>query len=270
MWEEKRILIWGKTYPEISSKYYETVCTGGVFENGDFIRLYPIPFRYLDDARFAKYQWIRARVKKSQEDPRKESYKIDPESIKIEESIPPDKFEWFNRSRPIFQNGYYSFNTVEQLFAENKANNTSMGFVRPTSIEKIYLSDRPQGDYDTFVRKMSENQDRRRQFEMFDEVSVAELKQLRYLSQRFKVHWKCQNPACKSHKMSILDWELYELVRKTGTDRAMQRLKETLDLAQHNVGFFLGNFKLHPNNFAIGSIWYPKKSNLAPNLRLFD
>jgi hypothetical protein len=31
-WE--RILIWGKTYPDLSSKYLETVCTAGVTELG--------------------------------------------------------------------------------------------------------------------------------------------------------------------------------------------------------------------------------------------
>jgi hypothetical protein len=208
--------------------------------------------------------------KKSQEDPRKESYKIDPESIQIEEAIPADKYGWFNRSVPVFKNSYYSFNSVEQLIAENRSKKTSMGFVKPASIERIYLEERPQEDYDTFIRKMSENQDRRRQVPLFDEVSVAELKSLRYLSQRFKIHWKCQDPGCKGHKMSVLDWELYELVRNVGTEKAMEKLKQTVNLEQHSVGFFLGNFKLHPNNFAIGGIWYPKKSHLAPNLRLFD
>ena len=37
--EEKKILIWGKTYPELSTKDLETVCTGGVTEDGRPIRL---------------------------------------------------------------------------------------------------------------------------------------------------------------------------------------------------------------------------------------
>src|SRR5262249_14937551 len=54
-WEKRRILIWGKTSPQLSSRYIETVCTGGVFEDGAPVRLYPIPFRYLDDQdRFKK------------------------------------------------------------------------------------------------------------------------------------------------------------------------------------------------------------------------
>lgn len=58
-YEEMRILIWGKTYPEMSSKYLETVCTGGVLEDGRPVRLYPIQYRYMDgDEKFSKYQWV--------------------------------------------------------------------------------------------------------------------------------------------------------------------------------------------------------------------
>ena len=41
------MLIIAKTYPELSAKYGETVCTAAVDETGNPLRLYPIPFRYL-------------------------------------------------------------------------------------------------------------------------------------------------------------------------------------------------------------------------------
>lgn len=270
-WVQRRILIWGKTYPEISSKYYETVCTGGVLTDGTFIRLYPIPFRYLSDVKiFSKYQWVKAKVKKSSDDPRPESYKIDPESIQAEENIPSDNFGWFNRSNIIFKNGYYLFNSVEHLLNENKSRRTSMGFVRPFKIDKIEIENRPAEDYDTFIRKINENKERLKQTELFNVPTITELKTLQYVSQRFKIHWRCSDPQCNGHKMSILDWEVYELVRNVGMDKAKKKLEEILNLEKYNTGFFLGNFRLHQNNFAIGSIWYPKKTHLAPNLRLFD
>jgi hypothetical protein len=43
-----KVLIFGKTYPELSTKYVETVCTGGLLESGQPIRLYPVPLRYLE------------------------------------------------------------------------------------------------------------------------------------------------------------------------------------------------------------------------------
>lgn len=88
-WVEKRILIWGKTYPELSIRYAETVCTGGTDEEGNLIRLYPIPFRYLaPESSFKKYQWITARICKADDDTRRESHKILPESIVTDGEVP--------------------------------------------------------------------------------------------------------------------------------------------------------------------------------------
>ena len=45
--EKKRVFITVKTYPNISDKYAELVCTAGILEDGTWIRLYPVPFRLL-------------------------------------------------------------------------------------------------------------------------------------------------------------------------------------------------------------------------------
>ena len=57
--EKKKILITVKTIPTESSEYEETVCTAGITEDKKWIRIYPVPFRKLDDSqRYKKYQWI--------------------------------------------------------------------------------------------------------------------------------------------------------------------------------------------------------------------
>ncbi len=45
----EKILITVKTYPTLSKKYAELVCTAGVNEAGDWRRIYPIPFRQLNN-----------------------------------------------------------------------------------------------------------------------------------------------------------------------------------------------------------------------------
>jgi len=37
-----------KTYPTLSKKYDELVCTAGILDNGSWARIYPLPFRKLD------------------------------------------------------------------------------------------------------------------------------------------------------------------------------------------------------------------------------
>ena len=71
----ERVLITVKTYPTLSRKYGETVCTAGVREDGSWIRIYPVPFRRLDDAeQYSKFDWIEAGFASSRSDPRPETH----------------------------------------------------------------------------------------------------------------------------------------------------------------------------------------------------
>src|SRR6266702_4402831 len=83
-WEEKTALIIGRASPEPSKKHIETVCTGGITEDGQVLRLYPIPLRYLDsDTRYRLWTWVKFEVQKNPADKRKESYKVREGSIRV-------------------------------------------------------------------------------------------------------------------------------------------------------------------------------------------
>jgi hypothetical protein len=268
-WREEKVMIWGKTYPELSTKYRETVCTGGVLENGNFIRLYPIPYRYLsEDTGFSKYQWIKAKIRKSDDDNRPESFKINPDTIELLDKVPSDKFGWFGRLQLISKNVNYHFDDVDKLKEANRKDGTSIGFIKPKEIISIYLDERPQDEYKAFQKKFEENEEKSKQIELFG-LDIGEVKKLQFISKRFMVEWKCNALDCTTHKMSILDWEAYELLRKIGETEALNRLQDILLSEDHNISFFLSNFKLHPTAFAISGLWYPKNTNLAPNLSLF-
>lgn len=68
-----------KTYPAVSTKYTETVCTGGVDRDGHFIRLYPIPFRFLEkEEQYDRWDIIRVNAYRDTKDPRPESWHFAP------------------------------------------------------------------------------------------------------------------------------------------------------------------------------------------------
>jgi len=77
---EERILVTVKTYPTLSRKYGETVCTAGVREDGSWVRLYPVPFRRLGEKEhYRKYDWLTCRVIRSTKDSRPETFHpVDP------------------------------------------------------------------------------------------------------------------------------------------------------------------------------------------------
>ena len=78
MSEKRRVFIVVKTYPTISRKYDELVCTAGILDEGSWVRIYPFPFRKLEyEQRYRKYQWITLPLSKNTSDIRPESYKVD-------------------------------------------------------------------------------------------------------------------------------------------------------------------------------------------------
>jgi hypothetical protein len=86
-WLTKRVLIAVRTYPAPAQKTIEASCTGGITDNGEWIRLFPVPYRLMDEEkRFRKWQWIEVDVLKAK-DGRPESYKINIEKITPGETL---------------------------------------------------------------------------------------------------------------------------------------------------------------------------------------
>ena len=114
------ILIFVKTYPELSKRYTETVCTGGVLaDTTQLVRLYPIRFRYLEgDKNFSKYQWIKAKISKAHSDPRPESYTIVESTIELGSIIPTDK-DWSERRKWLI-NDNNLFGSMKKLHEAQK------------------------------------------------------------------------------------------------------------------------------------------------------
>ncbi len=130
-----KILITVKTYPTLSSKYDELVCTAGLTEEGKWIRLYPIPFRKLDyEQRYQRYQWIEVDVERNESDFRPETYRaINYEKIVVGDKIEPDGDAWFERRSIVLKNVYTN---LGKLIAEakNKEICTSLAVFKPTRI----------------------------------------------------------------------------------------------------------------------------------------
>ena len=61
--KKERILITVRTYPMPIAKYMELVCTGGITDQQEWRRLYPVPLRYLEgDQRYRIWDVIDVEV----------------------------------------------------------------------------------------------------------------------------------------------------------------------------------------------------------------
>lgn len=100
----ERVLITVKTYPTLSKSHIELVCTAGLREDGSWIRIYPIPFRLLDQGhQFPKWTWVELPLVKRAKDKRPESFSpADRDDIAVLETL-STKNNWRERKRILFK-----------------------------------------------------------------------------------------------------------------------------------------------------------------------
>jgi hypothetical protein len=260
----ERVLIWGKTYPELSKRYAETVCTAGVRENGTPIRLYPVPLRYLgSDSQYRLYDWVDVPICKSHLDSRPESFKVDAAKIRCTGHIDPDSNGWSNRANYIFRDPTWQYESMREVRQAQATTKHSLGILTPGTIEGIDVKEKPANakqDYETQLAAIQ------RQGNFF----LEEYKELGYRPFDVKLRWTCATPcevcAKNPHDMLVLDWGLMELARKNNWSRdlARARLEELALSGKHDFKLFVGNMKNHPKSFVIIGLWYPKKVASAP------
>ncbi len=267
-WQRRRILIWGKTRPEVSQSYREIVCTGGVFEDTRrLVRIYPIPLRYLEDERvFKKYQWIEAEVARNLRDPRPESFKIRYDGIETGETIPTKSGNWDARAEWVMQPGNV-FQSVEVLQDQQSEDKTSLGLVRPAEVDDVRAVRVSEQEKQGFTKRYEQAVS---QMELpLDPDTGREIRPLRPPDYRFKIHFRCNDQRCKSHKFSVLDWEIDALYFRLRTRQersshmAAQSVRDKLReicSPEKDLHFFLGNLFSHPQNFTIVGLWYPKEN----------
>jgi hypothetical protein len=130
-----KVLIAVKTYPTLSAKYDELVCTAGFREDGTWIRVYPVPFRKLEYAsQYKKYDWIELELVKNTSDFRPESFRpksIDTE-IKVVGHVSPDN-NWRERKEIVLNNVYTNLEKLKKE-AKDKKIKTSLAVFKPTKV----------------------------------------------------------------------------------------------------------------------------------------
>ena len=241
---KERVLITVKTYPTLSRKYGELVCTAGVREDGSWVRLYPIPFRLLDyKDRYAKFDWIETNLAKSSSDPRAETFHpVDVNDIQHLGNLGTED-NWRER-RKILIEKCNIHTRLQPLIEAAHANTSSLAVFKPSKILDFTweADDREWDD-----SKIAEMRNRSDQGELFEGDSWRQtLKLIPKLP--FKFSYRFEDADDKESELRVLDWEAGQLFwncRKAadGDERiALNKVREKyIDQFQKtNLHFFLG------------------------------
>lgn len=163
--KKEKLLITVKTYPVLSTKYQETVCTAGLREDGSWVRLYPIPFRLLpEEQQFKKYEWIECVLYERKDDPRPESFS--PTNVHEIETVGhiDTRQNWLERRMKILDKARV-YRKFEPLIQEAKKNLTSLAIFKPTELLNFYA--KPAEMWST--EKIRKTQAVLREYDLFDD-----------------------------------------------------------------------------------------------------
>lgn len=253
--EKINVLITVMTYPHPSRGYQELVCTAGITEAGDWVRLYPIDYRYRPrEQQFRKYQWIEVEVelRGAKNDKRKESRKPRLESIQLRGERLSSKNGWQERRQII---DALPHTTVKELVNAYEVDKTSLGIVRPMRV------------LDMEIRRASEEwkPEWENQFKQMTLFGPPQ-KPLRKIPYTFHYVFECAD-SDKPHTAMCEDWELGTLflneAGRLGSDEAAaESVKEKflgeLCREDKDTRFFMGTFFPYNTWLVLGVFWPPK------------
>lgn len=241
---KERILITVKTYPTLSRKYGETVCTAGVREDGSWVRIYPVPFRRLDEKeQYSKFDWVECRLQRNTVDVRPETYRpVDQHELVPVSEVGTDQ-AWRER-REILLKKARVYDNLEELIVSAKANQISLAVFKPAQILD-FIVEKDEREWD--INKVRDMREASRQHELFEDNTWREtFKVIPKLPYKFS--YRFEDAAGKKSEQQILDWEIgalyWNCVRRANGDErtaiAKVRQKYMDEFLKKDLHFFLG------------------------------
>ena len=209
---KKKILITVKTYPALSTKYIELVCIAGIQKDGSWVRIYPLPFRRLDDYnKFSKYNWIEIELEENKSDKRPESYRpCNRDKIKILNKIETGKNRDWSERKEIVLNPSHIYYDMEKLIAKAKKNQLSLAIFKPRNIFDLII-EKADPVYDQ--EKLKKAKAALNQRNIFEEKNVDDY--FRIMPKLpYKFSYSFEDSNCKQRKLMITDWEIGQLYWK--------------------------------------------------------
>lgn len=250
-----KVLITVKTYPHPSRGHQELVCTAGLTESLEWVRLYPIDFRYRPKGqKFRKYQWIEVLLdpRPKSNDNRKESRRPVLDSIRILGEPLSKKKQWAERRAVIDRIPHHTVNQLKTLYTSEMV---SLGVVRPKRIIDLEIR-----EADPEWKPEWQN--------LFNQMTLfgPPQKPLRKIPYSFHYKFECED-SDKPHTAMCEDWELGTLFLKEsarlGSDEAAaesvkKRFLGELCRSDKDTRFFMGTFFPYNTWLVLGVFWPPR------------
>lgn len=236
----ERILITVRTYPNPSTQYRETVCTGGITDDGDWRRIYPVPLRALSPAQqFRIWDVISLKLEPGR-DGRAESRRPRLPTLSVDRHLDKwaSRYEWVRSDK--------RFGSPAEMVDAGR----SLGSVRVASVKDL-----------TAVKHSSE-WDAKRQAKLNQMMLYDESLPLEKIPYRFRLVWVDGDGG--EHDSLVIAWEMCQTWRNYRhsyeDEIAVMRDKfigDLFDVSRREVDFFMGNDSQHRDVFMVCGWFIP-------------
>lgn len=272
----RKVLITVKTYPTLSKKYDELVCTAGILDDGGWVRVYPLPFRKLDyENRYKKYQWMEVPLIKNESDPRPESYKITNISqVKLLGEPIGTKQEWAERKNIIFGNNSV-YSDLADLIEKANNNELSIAIFKPTEILDLVIE---ETEREWSSESLELLKAKASQLSLFQTEEELKREFLIVDKLPYKFSYRFLDCNGKESTLMIEDWEIgmlyWNCLKKTkgNEGEALELVKNKFinEFSNKDLFLFLGTTRQYhgwaKNPFVIIGVFYPPIDNQVPLL----
>ena len=265
-----KVLITVTTYPLPSRSYDELVCTAGVLENGEWIRIYPVPLQFLRGLRkdgkieSFKYNWIELELNKRKDDFRPESHSPLHNNFKNIETFGKIGTENNWAERKIFCTANVYTNLSKLIEDSREPKNVSLATFKPKEIIWFEIAEEENKEW------KDEWNEIRKQGDLFDQTKSPEI-QIPKLP--YKFYYRFRDDEGTESRLMIEDWEIGALYwnclrgAEGNPTIALEKVREKYEkefLEKKDIYLFLGTTKewhmrRAKNPFVIIGVFYPMK-----------
>ena len=241
---KERILVTVKTYPTLSTRYGETVCTAGVRPDGTWVRIYPVPFRRLGETeQYRKFDWLELDLIPNPSDPRPETFRPTDGSDFEPKGRMDTRDAWRERRRLLLETARV-YTNLGELIADAKANVASLAVFKPARVLDLKVE---EDEREWKPERLEAMRKASNQFELFSDNRWREtFKVVRKMP--WKWSYKFEDDVGKQSTLQILDWEIgalyWNCLRGASDDeadaKAKVRAKYMDEFLESDLHFFVG------------------------------
>jgi hypothetical protein len=212
-----------------------------------------MPYRLMaEERRFKKWQWIEVETLKASNDSRPESFKVNPDSIVVRNSV-DTKDGWRERRKLMEPLRRSSMCRIQRERDEHGA--PTLGFFKPFQIKRLLIEPAAQAEWTESERAILKQGG--------DLFQRAPEQLLEKIPLEFRYEFRCGDVDCNGHTMMCTDWEMIQAYRAWSKEygdkweEAFRQRFETEMIDKNDTHFFVGTLHQYPKSWIVVGLFYP-------------